>query len=1071
MDAATLLTTNALLSSAAAVVMAVVLRTRKTYPGFGCWTAGIACLALGAGLLIPGLLPSHWAVRLGRNAVLIAGHLLLLRGMLAFRGSAIGPRLELAIGLLFLLPFAYLSIDPAQLSARIVTYCVLTGAINLGTMMVVLRRRPPHFGSNDVLLALWLLLFATITLGRAAQELANISTAYESIQSFGNVYALAQILSVQLITLTLISMNSQRIEWDHRTSAERLEASERQLRSMGDNLPAGFLYRYRRLDGRGRFDHVSVGIESTLGLRPADVIADAQVLFSLLSAEDRVHYAADEARSAADLSDFHVTLRFDLPDGRSRWLDVRSHPQRQADESTLWDGVALDVTARRRAEEDLHRAQSLVESSEDAIVSETLQGIVTSWNRGAERLFGYAASEAIGKSMAGLVPPDRTGEERELLQTIGRGDAVPHFQTERLHRDGSRRDVSVAVSPIRDSSGRIVGASTIARDITERIAARKRAERQARIYLCLSQCNAAVARCATQDELFSAICDAIVEAAGMRCAWVDLLDDRGALILQAKAGAETDVCALPSLSGQPFGRESARLAIQTGRPVWSRDLESVGGAPAGPHAASDPAPGSAPGGWASLPVRRGHQLVGALTICARDRQSFDDETKWLLVDLAANVSFALDNFDREAARQSAQQALIAHQLQLEETVERRTRQLAEASEQAQAANVAKTAFLANMSHEIRTPLNAMIGMAHLIRSEALSDRQTDRLLKLESAAKHLLEILNDVLDLSKIEAGKMMLESAPVDVRATVAQVLAMMAERAEQKSLRLLSDVGAMPPLLMGDPTRLQQALLNYASNAIKFTERGEIWLRAHLLEQDEDSVLLRFEVQDTGIGIDASVIPRLFEAFEQADPSTTRLAGGTGLGLAITRRLALLMGGDVGVSSIPGVGSKFWFTARLGRQGAVVRLMAPTAPMDAREALRQRHRGARVLLAEDNAVNAEVAQALLEDAGLRVDHAEDGEAAVQMALARDYVLVMMDMQMPRRDGLDATRAIRAHRDSAALPIIAMTANAFEDDRAQCRAAGMDDFVSKPVDPAVLYALLLRWLERMPAAPVVPVA
>ena len=1058
MDAATLLTTNALLSSAAAGVMAVVLRTRKTYPGFGFWTAGIACLALGAAMLIPGLLPANWAVRLTRNGVLLSGHVLLLRGMLTFRGVRVGARLELGIGLLFLLPFAYLSADAGMLAARIVVYCLLSGAISLATVVIVLRRRPPHFGSNDVLLALWLLLFAFITFGRAAQELANVSTAYETIKSFGNVYALAQILSVQLITLTLISMNSQRIEWEHRASVNRLQASEQQLRSMGDNLPAGFIYRYKVVEGRGRFEYVSGGIESTLGLSPADVLADAQPLFALLSPDARERYAADEERSAATLSDFRATLRFDLHDGRTCWLDVRSRPRQHEDGSTFWDGVALDVTERRRAEENLNRYKSLVDSSEDAIITKTLQGVVTSWNMGAQRLFGYSAAEVVGRSIEALVPAGRTDEERDVLESIGRGEAVPHFQTERLHRDGHRLDVSVAVSPILDHEGRIVGASTITRDITERVAARGRAARQARIYLCLSQCNAAVARCETQDALFDAICKAIVETAGMRLAWVSLLDEAGGLAMQAQAGVLADDMRGigPDRDDAPR-QEPARMAMRSGRPVWCEDRDSD------PLARywREQAPDGSIGGWASLPVRRAGAVVGALTIGANEAQAFDEETKRLLVDLAANVSFALDNFDREAARHQAQQALSAHRQQLEETVERRTRQLAEASRQAQAANLAKTAFLANMSHEIRTPLNAMIGMAHLIRGETLSPRQADRLFKLESAAKHLLEILNDVLDLSKIEAGKMMLEASPLNVESTVANVLSMMAGRAEQKSLRLLSDVDEMPRDLVGDPTRLQQALLNYANNAIKFTEQGNVVVRARLVEQDDTSALLRFEVQDTGIGIDASVMSRLFAAFEQADPSTTRRVGGTGLGLAITRRLALLMGGDVGATSVPGAGSTFWFTARLGRVPCDAGETPPSPALDAEVALRRHHRGARVLLAEDNAVNAEVAQSLLQEVGLVVDLARDGEAAVDMALQREYQLVLMDMQMPRLDGLDASRAIRRHRDPSALPIIAMTANAFDEDKEQCRAAGMDDFVSKPVDPATLYGLLLRWLER----------
>jgi PAS domain S-box-containing protein len=1063
MDATTLLTTNALLSSAAALVMAVVLRTRKTYPGFGFWTAGIACLALGAALLIPNVLPSNWAARMVRNGLLLSGHLLLLRGMLVFRGRHAGLALDGLVALLFLLPFGYLSLEASQLAARIVFYCLFSGALSLATVWVTLRRRPPHFGSNDLLLALWLAMFAGITVVRAAQELADVSTAFESIKGFGSIYAMAQILTVQLVTLTLISMNSQRIEWELGTSAQHLKESEQQLRLMGDNLPAGYIYRYAVANGQRRFEHVSGGIVGTFGLQPAAVMADAEPLFAMLAPEARARYVADEAHSAATLTDYRATLHFELPDGRVRWLDVRSHPQRRPDGSTFWDGVALDVTERRRAEEDLQRYKSLADSSEDAIISKTLQGAITGWNRGAERLLGHSAAEAVGQPVSMIIPPERADEEASILAHIACGQPVPHFETVRLHRDGRRLELSVAVSPIYDAEGRVAGASTIARDITERIAARARASRLAGFYRCLSQCNAAVARCTTQTALFDAICQSIIDAAGVRLAWVSLLDDAAVLGVHAQAGTPADFpqpLPLNARSGDARHPGPTGMAVRSGQPVWCQDFPTD--PLTQPWQARAPQAGFRAA--AALPVQRAGSVVGALTICAGEAQAFDAETQRLLVDLAANISFALDNFDRDAARQQAQQALSAHQLQLEDTVERRTRQLAEASQRAEAASLAKSAFLANMSHEIRTPLNAMIGMAHLIRAEDLSPRQSDRLIKLESAAKHLLDILNAVLDLSKIEAGKMVLEVVPLNVEATLANVLSMLHERAETKQLRLLSEVDRIPHDLIGDPTRLQQALLNYAHNAIKFTEQGSVTIRTQLLQQDEASVLLRFEVQDTGIGIEPDVMPRLFAAFEQADRSTTRRAGGTGLGLAITRRLAELMGGEAGATSVPGSGSSFWFTARMRRAVAPAGTSRHPLDQDAEAAIRQRHRGGRVLLAEDNAVNAEVARALLEAVSLEVDVAEDGEAAVAMAQAHDYRLVLMDMQMPRMDGLDACRAIRTRQPSAALPVIAMTANAFAEDKAQCQAAGMDDFVSKPVDPDVLYRMLLHWLDR--AAP-----
>ena len=449
-----------------------------------------------------------------------------------------------------------------------------------------------------------------------------------------------------------------------------------------------------------------------------------------------------------------------------------------------------------------------------------------------------------------------------------------------------------------------------------------------------------------------------------------------------------------------------------------------------------------------------------------------EKGKVVMLTGVGNSATAYDEFDLESVqllsndiwrivqRHRDQQDLIQQKALLETRVAERTEALATASERAEAANIAKSAFLANMSHEIRTPMNGIIGMANILRREGVTSKQAKRLDTIDASARHLLSVINDVLDISKIEAGKFTLEEAPVVISSLMANVSSILSERVKAKGLHLLIETGHLPHNLAGDPTRLQQALLNYAANAVKFTETGSVTLRTRKQEETAEKVVVRFEVQDTGIGITPEALSRLFSTFEQADNSMNRRYGGTGLGLAITKRLAELMGGKVGADSTPGVGSTFWFTVTLTKSGETAEAATATA-VDAEAEIRRRYAGRRILVVDDEPVNREIALMQLEAVDLVVDMAVDGTEAVALAQKNRYAAILMDMQMPKLNGLEATQEIRRLPGYRDTPIIAMTANAFAEDKAKCMVAGMNDFLIKPFNPAELFAVLLRALQR----------
>ena len=702
-------------------------------------------------------------------------------------------------------------------------------------------------------------------------------------------------------------------------------------------------------------------------------------------------------------------------DGRRVLLETTKMPMRTPDGRLVGVlGIGHDITASRRAEQALQEREqyqrALLDNFPFAVWLKDSESRFLAVNQGFVQLQGGCnADELIGKNDFDIWPAELAEGYRADDRVVLASGKKKNVEEEIVDADGTRKWFETYKAPIFDDTGSVVGTVGFTRDLT----ARKEAE----------------AALIASEERYRNLSENSSE-------WIWRIDIDGRHSYSNNRGLD-----LLGLTREEFLAASPIILVHPDdRLLFEQTFSNACRSRTG---------------WRGLLIRWRCKDGGYRTFESSALPDFD----------RLGVLAGFSGVDRDVTdRMLAEQELALHRQHLEKLVESRTAELVLAKDAAEAANRAKSAFLANMSHELRTPMNAIMGMTDLVLRRTSDPVQIDQLGKVKTASNHLLHVINDILDLSKIEAERLQLEQVDFVLGQILDNLVSLIGQKAADKDLKLLIRLqdGLPTRRFNGDPTRLGQILLNLAGNALKFTAQGAITLSARLIEDTPDGVLLRWEVADTGLGIDAEAQKRLFTAFEQADNSMTRKYGGTGLGLVISQRLVQLMGGEIGVVSTPGQGSSFWFTLRLGNAS---READPAAPgvfaQSAAERLQTQFAGARLLLAEDEPVNQEVSRGLLEDMGLMVDVAEDGRQALTLAQQNTYSLILMDMQMPNLNGIDATRAIRADSLNMATPILAMTANAFDEDRQRCLDAGMNDHIAKPVDPDKLYETLLAWLGQ----------